>query len=61
MEDCNYYWGETKEDELEYKQSKSHINLFWMRSFYPNIQTVANDLYKQGLIEAGDYSIKIDW
>ena len=37
------------------------INMFWERNFYPNIQTVANDLYKKGLIEKGDYNINIDW
>jgi len=37
------------------------INLFWKRNFYPDLQTVANDLHKKGLIEAGDYTINIDW
>ena len=37
------------------------IDLFWERNFYPDLQTVANDLYAKGLIEAGDYSIDIDW
>ena len=35
--------------------------LFWDRNFYPDIHTVANDLHEKGLIEAGDYIIKIDW
>ncbi len=35
--------------------------LWWERNFYPDIQTVANDLHKKGLIEAGDYLINIDW
>lgn len=35
--------------------------LWWERNFYPDIQTIANDLHEKGLIEAGDYSIKIDW
>lgn len=63
LENCNYYRNDSDsvEEELEYKQSKSNITLFWQRSFYPNLQTVANDLHKRGLIEAGDYSIKIDW
>ena len=38
-----------------------YISLFWERNFYPNIQTVANDLHEKGLIEAGDYTINIDW
>lgn len=37
------------------------IELFWHRNFYPSIYTVANDLYKKGLIDAGDYTINIDW
>lgn len=37
------------------------IGLFWERNFYPDIHTVANNLYERGLIEAGDYSIDIDW
>jgi len=37
------------------------INLFWDRNFYPDLQTVANDLLEKGLIEAGDYIINIDW
>ena len=37
------------------------LEMFWERNFYPSVYTVANDLYKKGLIEAGDYSIKIDW
>lgn len=36
-------------------------SLFWERNFYPDLQTVANDLYNKGLIEAGDYTINIDW
>ena len=34
---------------------------FWERNFYPDIYTLANDLYKKGLIEKGEYSIRIDW
>jgi hypothetical protein len=37
------------------------IDLWWGRNFYPDIHTVANDLHKRGLIEAGEYSIEIDW
>lgn len=37
------------------------LDLWWGRNFYPDIYTVANDLHKRGLIEAGEYSIKIDW
>jgi len=37
------------------------LNLFWERNFYPNINTVANDLYNQGLLGKGEYIINIDW
>ena len=37
------------------------LGLFWDRNFYPDIYTVANDLHAKGLIEAGEYGIKIDW
>ena len=37
------------------------IGLRWERNFYPDIHTVANDLHKRGLIEAGEYSIELDW
>lgn len=37
------------------------LSLFWERNFYPDIQMIANDLHKKGLIEAGKYVINIDW
>ena len=37
------------------------IEMWWDRNFYPNIQSVANDLHKRGLLESGDYFINIDW
>jgi hypothetical protein len=37
------------------------INMWWERNFYPLLDVVANDLYNKGLLEAGDYSINIDW
>jgi hypothetical protein len=61
LKKCNYYWGKTEEDEIKWKQDKSHINMFFERNFYPNMQTVANDLHKKGLIEAGEYLIRVDW
>ncbi len=61
LKECGYYWGKTEEDEIEWKQDKGHISMFFERNFYPNLQTVANDLHKRGLIEAGDYLINIDW
>jgi hypothetical protein len=43
------------------KSDKAYLHLFWQRNFYPNIHMIANDLYNKGLIEPGDYTIKIDW
>jgi len=37
------------------------IEMFYQRNFYPDVQILANDLHKKGLIEAGEYEINIDW
>ena len=37
------------------------VALWWERNFYPNIQMIANDLHERGLLEAGQYTIDIDW
>ena len=37
------------------------LNLWWERNFYPDFQTVANDLYSKGLLKKGEYLINIDW
>lgn len=37
------------------------FGLFWERSFYPNLETLANDMHEKGLIEAGEYCIIVDW
>lgn len=37
------------------------IRLWWDRNFYPEFQTLANDLHARGLLEAGEYTINIDW
>jgi len=61
LKECKYYWGKTEEDESKWKKDKSHINLFWERNFYPHVSMIANDLFKRGLLEAGEYQIVIDW
>lgn len=43
------------------KTTEYCVKLFWERNFYPDIQTIANDLYEKGLLEAGEYLINIDW
>jgi hypothetical protein len=40
---------------------KYMLDLFWHRTFYPDLQTVANDLCKRGLLKKGKYVIDIDW
>ena len=37
------------------------LGSWWERNFYPDIQMVANDLHKKGLLEKGRYTIDIDW
>lgn len=37
------------------------LELWWKRNFYPCIDMIIKDLYKRGLIEAGDYIININW
>jgi hypothetical protein len=37
------------------------IGLWWDRNFYPNFDVVVNDLHARGILEAGDYTIIIDW
>lgn len=37
------------------------LDLWWERNFYPNLDMIINDLYSKGLLEAGEYEIKIDW
>lgn len=37
------------------------LELWWQRNFYPDFQMVANDLYKKGLLEKGNYTISLDW
>ena len=55
-------WLERDPQKKLHKQKADYeLSLFWKRNFYPDVETVANDLYKKGLIEAGDYIINIDW
>jgi hypothetical protein len=61
LKECGYYWGNTEKDKKEWKEDKSHINMFWERSFYPEPNILIADLCKRGLLEEGEYQIKIDW
>ena len=40
---------------------KHSTQLWWHRNFYPDIYTLANDLHKNGKLDAGEYIIIIDW
>lgn len=55
---CGYYW---EEDVKKWCSSKSHLNLFWERNFYPHVSMILNDLHSKGLIKSGKYGINIDW
>jgi len=51
-------------DPLQPIENQKHdyeLRLWWERNFYPGLQSIANDLYKKGILSAGDYGIKIDW
>ena len=37
------------------------LKLWWERKFYPNVQMIANDLHAKGILDAGEYSIDMDW
>jgi hypothetical protein len=54
-------WLERNPDQVVMEGGYDGTRLFWLRNFYPNLDVLANDLYKRGLIEAGDYVIEIDW
>jgi len=43
------------------KADANYLYLFWERNFYPDFGTIVNDLYGKGLIEAGEYTMEIDW
>lgn len=40
---------------------KNSLSMWWERNFYPDVQMIANSLYRMELIEAGKYTIDIDW
>ena len=43
------------------KEDAFGLELWWARNFYPDVQMIANDLHAKGLLEAGKYTIDIDW
>lgn len=49
------------EDTAKHFEHNYQNELFWQRTFYPNLTILINDLYDRELIEEGEYSILIDW
>jgi len=47
--------------KLPGRQEDYCLSLWWDRNFYPDVQMVANDLHAKGLLDAGEYTIDIDW
>lgn len=50
-----------RDPKQPFSNGREDIQLWWQRNFYPELQTVANDLHNKGLIPAGEYVIEIDW
>jgi len=48
-------------EDDECRKDQWAIDLWWTRNFYPDFQTVANDLHAKGLLKSGSYTIDIDW
>ena len=40
---------------------KYGLSTWYERNFYPSEDMVINDLYEKGLLDAGQYEIKVDW
>jgi len=43
------------------KDDAWYLDLFYARNFYPEPQTLLNDLHSKGMLPAGEYGINIDW
>lgn len=43
------------------QQEDWYTKLWWERSFFPDVEVLANDMCNKGLIAPGEYSINIDW
>jgi len=57
----NYVMNNGPIGELQETNDIHYKEMVWGRNFYPDIYTLANDLYEKGLIKAGKYLIDIDW
>ena len=47
--------------EIEDREDKFGIELWWQRNFYPSSSMILQDLHSKGLIPEGKYIINIDW
>jgi len=47
--------------KLPEQEYNYELGLWWERNFYPAIWAVADDLYDKGYLDAGEYTIEIDW
>jgi hypothetical protein len=47
-------------DEI-YTSPDSDLLMWWHRNFYPDLETLVNDLHAKGLLAAGEYGIDVDW
>jgi hypothetical protein len=50
-----------RDPKVPFKDGREDIDIWFERNFYPDIYTLANDLYERELIESGQYLIDIDW
>lgn len=51
-------WCNRDPNDHTFKNEFSTI-LWWHRNFYPDFQTLANDLHDKGVLQAGEYTIDI--
>lgn len=43
------------------RDHKYRLSMWYGRNFYPSEEMIVNDLYEKGLLDAGQYEIKVDW
>jgi hypothetical protein len=55
------FWLSKDPKEYPAHEDKRWREMYWERDFYPDIDEIAEDLYRRGLLEAGEYLIDIDW
>lgn len=47
--------------KLPDQSSSASLETWWERNFYPDLDMILNDLHSNGLIDAGEYTVDIDW